>query len=746
MIKFMLLTLLTASALMACASTIPVRLTADEPTLDQIEADIRQKVQQSNTASLVDPTGTSGWSTVDLGGGGYITGIAIHPKIPNVVYIRTDISGWFRWNEASRSWTPLTDFITAYDWNDYGGEGLALDPNDADVIYIAAGNYVQPWAKPGKIYRSKDRGATWEKISPNWNVKIGGGEDRRWAGERLAVSPSDSNVILFGSRLDGLWRTQDGGQTWQQQTFQGLNATYGVQSVVFDANTAGRVYANLFGLGVYRSDDNGSSWTPMVGSPTNGMRLALSNGGTLWVTRADGVSKFQNNTWQNVTPPGHPNSAYSAIAVNPFNDNDVVTAPTELFVTSAPTYRSFDNGQTWQAINWQFKKNIPWTFEDALGLPFWFTAEQASLVFDPHQQNRFWMTNWYSASRSDTMNTARPQLEDLVSNLENTVSTALTTNANGQLLSGIADIAGFYHDQGLNAYPLSQLPKLDGQDYRWNIHTGFATFPPNRNLIYRVGCNCPGNDNGVAKSSDGGKTWNLQHRWDKVNDQQTGPLRIAVSPTDVNNLVITRYNAPPQYSSDGGVTWTDSRGLPAGGNDKFYWGQPLTADGAQANTFYYYDDVAGTVSKSTDGGRTFNVVASDLRNASGTNMHGNLKATPGQVGDLWLSLEWNGLLHSTDGGVTWTKHPKIKYSRVFGFGKSARTDLPPTLIVYGAVDDTLVEGIWMSLDSDQRWINIQNPKIQIGSFPTNLEGSPTEFGRVFVGTSGRGIFTIDLGN
>jgi xyloglucan-specific exo-beta-1,4-glucanase len=742
MIKPLILTLLPALALFACTSTALITLPTNEQTIDQIEENVRQKVQQSNLASNVNTTGAVGWSNVYTGGGGYITGIQIHPTTPNVVYIRTDISGWFRWDETTQIWTPLTDFITAGNSNDYGGEGIALDPSNPDWLYIATGNYSASWAPMGKIYRSKDRGATWEKISPNWNVKMGGGEFRRWAGERLAVSPSNKDVILFGSRHDALWRTADGGKTWQQQTFSGLDGTYGVQSILFDRQNAGRVYAVMFGLGVYQSDDNGSSWNLLRGSPNNGMRLALSSTGTLWVTRADGVSKFENGTWTSVTPSGHPSSAYSAIAVNPFDSNDVVVAPIELF-TTAPTYRTKDNGQTWQPINWTFKANMAWIEKLDFGLANWLNTEQAAFAFDPHQQNRFWMTNWFSASRSDTMNATAPQLEDLNTNLENTVTLALTTNASGQLLSGSADTGGFFHDMGLNAFPSSLFSKPPGQDYSWNFTTGLAAFPLNPNVIYRVGCTCWSTSNGIVKSSDGGKTWTSKYQWPKVNDQRVSPLRVAVSPTSENNLVVVRYNAVPQYSIDGGATWSDSSGLPSGENNLFYWGQPLTADGAQANTFYYYNDAKGEMLKSTDSGRTFTTVASNLWNSSGASLHGNLKATPGKAGNLWLSLENNGLMHSTDGGMTWQKLAKVTYAQVFGFGKPARSDAPPTMYLYGAIDG--VDGIWMSVDSNERWINIQNPKIQIGSFPAVLEGSPTEFGRIFVGTTGRGIFTFTLG-
>ncbi|MGL4611938.1 MAG: VPS10 domain-containing protein [Trueperaceae bacterium] len=735
----------------------------DPKTLDTV---IKAKISASNQINLQVPAKQGkevklGWSNVAIGGSGYITGLYIHPKVKDLMYAKIDIGGVFRWDAPTESWISLMDFLPVEQWNDYGTEGVALDPNHPTTLYVATGNYDQEWADEGKIYRSNDQGRTWTKISPDgWGVKMGGGQYQRGMGERLAVSPSNSKVILFGSRRNGLLRSEDGGSTWQTQTFEGLNANLGIQSILFDPRQKGLVYASFKDLGIYRSTDDGKTWAEIPGGPTSGMRMTLnSKKGELWVsfdvfpnTADGGVAKLSSDdTWQVFYPAGEPVGAYGAIAVDPFDDNHILVAPTETYVQGS-TYRSRDGGATWSKVEWNYNSTVPYVIGQKYGYDGWFQGEQAAYVFDPHRKNTFWMTNWFFTSRSTDIQNEKPKLTNLVYNQETTVNLALATNAKGELFAGTADVGGFYHDRGLATYPSNQFPELEGQKptdegetYAWNDSPGIVAFEGNRDVIFRTGNIRNWFPNGVAKSSDGGKTWKLLHEWDVVSDNgyEGKPLRIAVSATDENNIVVTRYNAATQYSKDGGATWKDAVGTGVTPNNGFYWGQPLISDGVKANTFYYYDDVAETVARSDDGGATFNVVATGIKNDSAGDRHGYLEATPGKAGDLWLALEDAGLYHSIDAGVTWTKLENVTQAWNFALGKAALPELSQTLFVYGKIDDK--KGIWMSTDMGRSWYNLQHPKLEVGALPNNMEASRTEFGRLYIGTVGRGVLTFTMG-
>ena len=140
------------------------------------------------------------WRNVVMGGGGFVTGIVFHPRAKNLIYARTDVGGAYRWNEAVQKWIPLTDWLGPADNNLLGIESIGLDPSDPQRVYLAAGTYRQGRAA---ILRSDNQGETFQLTEVPF--KMGGNENGRFNGERLAVDPNDGGIVFFGSRHDGLW-------------------------------------------------------------------------------------------------------------------------------------------------------------------------------------------------------------------------------------------------------------------------------------------------------------------------------------------------------------------------------------------------------------------------------------------------------------------------------------------------------------------------------------------------------------
>lgn len=105
------------------------------------------------------------WNNIPIGGGGYVTGVVIHPTEPDLVYARTDVGGAYRLDVTSGDWVPLLDHFGDEDSNLYGVDGIALDQQNPNVVYIAAGKYGN--VGPSDILKSTDRGETWIRTGLN---------------------------------------------------------------------------------------------------------------------------------------------------------------------------------------------------------------------------------------------------------------------------------------------------------------------------------------------------------------------------------------------------------------------------------------------------------------------------------------------------------------------------------------------------------------------------------------------------
>jgi xyloglucan-specific exo-beta-1,4-glucanase len=663
----------------------------------------------------------SAWKNVAIGGGGYVTGIYLHPKQPNLVYIKTDIGGFYRWSAGAQSWMPLTDHFPFADHNYYGGEALAVDPADPNTVYIAAGKYTADWwTEPGAIFKSSNQGKTWTKLG--LELPMGGNEDKRWAGERLAVDPFNSKVLLFGSRQNGLWRSVNAGRTWQRVArFPAqLDGAIGITAIVFDPQVAGQVYAAVYGDGVYQSTDAGISWQKLRHSPTQVNRLAVSSR-QLYATHESGVSQYDGQ-WHDITPTSYA-AVFNALSINPANPVDILVATGE--VTAPQIFRSLNGGQTWTEQQRAINNTVPWWSEFMQKNP-WLAA----IEFDPLVPGRVWLTDWYGIWRTEDIDATPSVWTNHQQGHEELVVFSLASPPEGApLLSGVADVDGFRHGRGLESYPAHTLGPGD-PGFPFQDTYSIAYCEANPLLMARVGGNREQNRYGGATSRDGGLTWTPFPNWFSAD---TIPLRVAMSATHSSRFVVTISGGQPLQTEDGGMSWNPVQGLPNSPTGVWYWQQPLAADPVDGDTFYYYDGEG--VYRSRDGGKSFAEVNNQLPQSDWV----VLKTVPQTTGEIWIGLNQQGLYHSTDGGASFSRVPAVE-AYLLAIGNSTEQGTP--LYVYGKVpgaNGAAIEGIFRSLDQGKTWKNLSEAG-GVGNFPTVMEASRQHDGTVFIGTNGRGIY------
>ena len=177
------------------------------------------------------------WKNVQFVGGGFVDGIVFHPTAKGICYCRTDMGGAYRRNPETLRWEPLLDWVSYADLNLMGVESIALDPSDPDKLYLACGTYTNPRTPDGVILRSNDMGATFQRTDVPF--KMGGNEDGRGNGERMAVDPDNGNTIYLGTRLAGLWKSADGAVSWKKvEGFPDVKEK--APSNMFDQDSIGR--------------------------------------------------------------------------------------------------------------------------------------------------------------------------------------------------------------------------------------------------------------------------------------------------------------------------------------------------------------------------------------------------------------------------------------------------------------------------------------------------------------------------
>ncbi|MEU0584510.1 RICIN domain-containing protein [Streptomyces sp. NPDC006132] len=668
------------------------------------------------------------WKNAQVVGGGYVTGLVFNQREKGLLYARTDMGGAYRWDTGAEQWIPLTDWIGEQDWNLLGIDSVATDPVDPKRLYLGAGTYTNEWAGNGAILRSTDRGRTFKRT--NLPFKLGANEDGRGAGERLVIDPADHGTLLLGTRKNGLWRSTDYGVTWRQVSSfpvkDGASSGAGISFVTYGPAGSGTIYVgvNDRSTSLYRSTDGGGTWQAVAGQPTGQLPQhgVLSGDGALYLTYTDNLGpngvtagsvwKYTpgSGAWKNISP-SQGDYGFSGLAVDPRKPSTVMVTTLGRWWPEDEIYRSTDGGATWKALADKSKRNASAAPYVGTHTGHWMTA----LAIDPFDSGHVLygtgngILRSKGANASDSGGTSHWSMG--ARGLEETsLLDAIAPPGGASVITSMGDQGGFRHDD-LTKVPAGRLknPLMTN-----STDIDFAQSKPS--MMVRVG---RGGAQDGAYSTDGGLSWN-GFKAEPVASAQDGHVALAA---DGSTLVWTQAGQAPYRSTDKGASWTRVDGL---GN-----GAVVVADRSSARTFYSLS--GGTLHASTDGGATFTARAGNLPT------DGRLKAVPGIAGDLWIAGGAKGLLHSTDGGRTFTTLKTVRSASALGFGKAKPGASYQALYLIGTVKD--VTGVFRSTDKGATWVRVNDDAHQWGAIGGVgvITGDPDTYGRVYVGTNGRGL-------
>ncbi len=699
------------------------------------------------------------WKVLKTGAGGWMTGMNIHPT-GEPVYARSDVGSAYRWDEATKEWTNIVnaDNVPASDlhWSkQYGVLSLVSAPSNKNIAYMAYYNC---------IYRSTNKGDTWTRTAfPN--VFMPPNDDKsKYSGERIAVDPVNENVVYFGSINNGLYVTQNGGQTWNQIGAIPLGTTdRGVSQLLFDpsgGSTNGKsnvIYVVVDGAGVYRSTNGGSTWTNI----SNGIGITtaqfgdvdISPNGMFYTCVSDGgsnhaIKRYYNGTWSTVTPPT--SLLLNDIACDPTNSNRIFAKSlgggpffsSTNATAASPSWNSHTHSRDYNAsdVKWH-----AWTEHG------WISVGE--MVVDPVQTNRLWLAEGVGVFRTTDIYDGDMGWISVSNGQEHMVSNDLVVLNNNTLIQAFWDRPMFVRDpSNLDDYPVRHYPSS-----RFSSTWDMGVTPADPNFVvaitedHRYCCYADGLHRNSGYSMDGGQTWTrFGSMPDPTNDYGIFG-NISVASNDINNIVwLPTGNRMPFYSTNRGATWTQVTIPGNSGNccitAPWFIRKVLVADNVLANTFYIYDFGNGKVYRSTNGGASWTTRSSTLPAYA---YHAKLRAVPGKAGHLIFSrgqeqAEGNmkGIYHSTDGGATWNLLSNTDKTLNVAVGKEAPGSNYPTIYIHGNANG--VFGFHKSTDQGATWT-------QIGDYPTGIYGwskvmvaDPFKYGRLYVGFGGNSFVYFDI--
>jgi hypothetical protein len=291
---------------------------------------------------------------------GRVNAIAIHPTNSQILYVGGCRGGVHKSTDGGATFTPIGD-----NWSSIEVSSIAIDPSDPNRIFVGGGDYPGFGNYSFGIRRSTDGGNTWTTLTlPAGSANLPVGD--------IAISPDNPNIIV--AALAGgpaFWgyvaRSTDGGNTWTRV----INDWSGFAYVDFSPPGTDGIrnwYASAgdFGERLYRSRDNGATWTPLtIPNPNADFGYAVPVAASkvfpdrvyLLHPRRNRIYRSDNRgaSWSDITA-GHPGTAtdwsqwFYNYDINTTSRTVASVTQDVVIVGNIDPTISFDSGATWRSL------------------------------------------------------------------------------------------------------------------------------------------------------------------------------------------------------------------------------------------------------------------------------------------------------------------------------------------------------------------------------------------------------------
>ncbi len=576
------------------------------------------------------------------------------------IYVGVHGSGVWHSNNSGKSWKNIVGGI------DPLRSAIASD----GTLYVSFGTWAGDGTQTSGAVRKYKNGA-WTDINPD-------GTNRFYSA--VTVQPDQPNTIMAISDRN-VYRSTDGGTTWNQQT---------MYMGAYDANNT-EDHVN-FSAPPYYQSYSATGAAAIVIDPSNPKQVWWTNG---WgVARTDDVTaatptykwlmkNLEEIDANMVRVPPKPKAKGGADLLSAVQDMigfrylDRKHIPcTKINPTNIPINPAYK----WANPDWQVYP-VPFPHvAGATGMDYSYKKPDYAAFVGFHQWQGYWPV--YGMTKD-----------------------------NGQTW------------QAFDSIPTETFWKSDksGQEQAMPIAGQIAMSPTNpQNMVW-----APTWGSWPHYTIDGGKTWKLTNNLDHPPQP---------SPYDPQNKDHTHYTALPKSWPNTISPWVNTYILAADRQDP------------QGKTFYYYD--GWTFYYSRDGGANWQKGASG--NLPTWLIRPAIIPNPTKMGDVWMSfarnpedVNGNKLYRSTDGGKTFNTIASVDSCELIAFGKGS-SNTNPYIYIFGRVNGATQDTMYKSEDMGKNWMPISNPNVL--QFPglAYMEGDMRSPNLIYTALAGRGIMVGEL--
>ena len=322
-----------------------------------MKAAYKAKVMKTMSIHIDDNT-TPQWQMRGPYTYGRVTAIVADPENTDKVYVGTPQGGVWKSTDGGEHYTPIFDDAGALSIG-----SLALDPNDSDTIYVGTGEIDYTVLKTDTygdgIWKSTDGGQTWEHLGLENEHRIGS----------IVINPNNTQEIFATSynindTKGGVFRSRDGGHTWKNisKDIEGIKR---VRVIHMDPSNSSRLYISTWNspnASIWKSEDGGDTWVKLTnGLPSSAatirFAIAPSSPSRVYITYTNSgnreiyLSDDYGQTWQK--RDANLNNNGKIKAGRPVYYGNIVVSPTNkdtFYILDSAMYKSTNGGNNFTGI------------------------------------------------------------------------------------------------------------------------------------------------------------------------------------------------------------------------------------------------------------------------------------------------------------------------------------------------------------------------------------------------------------